>query len=356
MVVSSQPLTSFGPLHSKPQLPQPKLADSIMSQSHSADDVIRCEFCDRECKGSRGLKLHQNKCPWKKSRDGQRSSQLLTSGAPSASLPSSVNKNESERDPVETAVSVQQVVHQEENVSEDIGSEVNKAYEEIVRWRKNIFDLPKGHAGKKFVAKMNKLVLSWTNKSAKRSYALKALMIMPAILLQRTSKKTKSSDNKKTLERRLQLWENDKIGELLNECRTLQNRLPESQSGLANDELTKRFTNLMLQGNVRQAVRLLERDASNGVLPLNQSTLNDLRQKHPEGQQINEEMILQGPVENVSSVIFDEITSDSILKATIKTKGSAGPSMYDADDWRNILGSTLLWFRCRRPPEKLDPV
>ena len=143
------------------------------------------------------------------------------------------------------------------------------------------------------------------------------------------------------MERRLQLWENDKIGELLTECRTLQNRLPESQSRLADDELTKRFTNLMLQGNVRQAVRLLERDASNGVLPLNQSTLNDLRQKHPDGQQINEEMILQGPVENVSSVIFDEITSDSILKAAIKTKGSAGPSMYDADDWRNILGSTL---------------
>lgn len=47
-------------------------------------------------------------------------------------------------------------------------------------------------------------------------------------------------------------------------------------------------------------------------------------------------------MEKVSSVIFDEITSDSILKAAVKTKGSAGPSMYDADDWRIILGSTTF--------------
>ena len=183
--------------------------------------------------------------------------------------------------------------------------EVKKAYEEIVRWRKNIFDLPKGHAGKQFVAEMSTLVRSWTNKTAKRCYALKALMIMPTLLLQRTSKKTKSSENKETLKRRLQLWKNNQIGELLHECRTLQNRLPKGQPKLDEEELTKRFINLMLQGNVRQAVRLLERDASNGVLPLTEDILKDLLQKHPEGQPIHEEMILEGPVEKVSSVIFD---------------------------------------------------
>ena len=98
----------------------------------------------------------------------------------------------------------------------------------------------------------------------------------------------------------------------------------------------------MLQGNVRQAERLLEREDSNGILPLNENTLKDLLQKHPEGQEPHEEMLLEGPVEKISSVIFDEITSDSIMKAAVKTKGSAGPSMYDADDWRIILGSTLF--------------
>ena len=136
------------------------------------------------------------------------------------------------------------------------------------------------------------------------------------------------------------MWEENKIEELLQEARTLQNRLPKGSEKMTDEEITKRFTNLMLTGNVKQAVRLLEKDASNGVLPLNEQTLNELRNKHPEGQPRHEAMILEGPINNVSSVIFDEITSETIMKAAIRTKGSAGPSKYDADDWRNILGST----------------
>ena len=61
--------------------------------------------------------------------------------------------------------------------------------------------------------------------------------------------------------------------------------------------------------------------------------------RHPEGKPKYAEMLLEGPILKVSSAIFDEITSETIVKASVKTKGSAGPSLYDADDWRNILGS-----------------
>ena len=74
---------------------------------------------------------------------------------------------------------------------------------------------------------------------------------------------------------------------------------------------------------------------------MNADTLKELRTKHPEGQPVREEMILNGPIMHVNSVIYDDITSDSIMKAAIRTKGSAGPSLYDADDWRSILGSNL---------------
>ena len=330
IVVSSQPqCVDVLPVQSQ-QTPT-NHPDPSSSEVKLAAGMIKCEFCHRECKGNRGLKLHQNKCVEKKSLHGVPSVDATLVH---------VNTGSNNANPSDPRSNLN--VLPCEDTSQDICSEVNNAYEEIIRWRKNLFDLPKGNAGKKFVAEMNKLVLSWTNKSAKRSYALKALMIMPTLLLQRTSKKTKSSENKDTLKRRLQLWENDQVGELLHECRTLQNRLPKGQSKLSEEELTKRFTNLMLKGNVRQAVRLLERDASNGILPLNENTLKELLQKHPEGQPLHEEMLLEGPVEKVSSVIFDEITSDSILKAAVRTKGSAGPSMYDADDWRIILGSTLF--------------
>ena len=136
-----------------------------------------------------------------------------------------------------------------------------------------MFDLPKGQVGKQFVAEMNTLIDSWVNKSSKRPYAMKALMIMPALLLQRTSAKTRNSENKEILKRRLELWKENKFGELLHESRTLQNRLPKSQTKMTEAEVTKRFTNLMAQGNIKQAVRLSERNASSGVLPLNESTL-----------------------------------------------------------------------------------
>ena len=54
---------------------------------------------------------------------------------------------------------------------------------------------------------------------------------------------------------------------------------------------------------------------------------------------MHEEMVLEGPINKVNSVIFDKITSETIMKAAMKMKGSSGPSLYDADDWRNILGS-----------------
>ena len=155
-------------------------------------------------------------------------------------------------------------------------------------------------------------------------------MIMSVLMLQRTSKKTKSSGNKETLRRRLQQWENNRINELMHECKDLQNRLPKGKLKMNEEERVKRFTNLVFNGKIKQAVRLLEKDASNGVLPLNLETLQELQMKYPEGKPKYAEMLLQGPIEIVSNVIFDE-----------KTKGSAGPSLYDADDWRNMLGSNL---------------
>ena len=74
---------------------------------------------------------------------------------------------------------------------------------------------------------------------------------------------------------------------------------------MRKESLYQRFTNLMIQGKLKQAVRLLEQDASNGVLPLDADTLKELRTKHPGGQPVREEMILKGPINHVNRVITD---------------------------------------------------
>ena len=75
---------------------------------------------------------------------------------------------------------------------------------------------------------MTKLINEWNTKSPNHDTSLTALMVMPALLLQRTSPKCKTSDVKKHLERRLEMWKNRNIDELLNESLTIQDRLPKN--------------------------------------------------------------------------------------------------------------------------------
>ena len=61
--------------------------------------------------------------------------------------------------------------------------------------------LPKGRGGKLFVKEMTVLINSWCNKSEWRGIAMKSLMIMPSLLLQKPSPKSKNHVNKHHLER-----------------------------------------------------------------------------------------------------------------------------------------------------------
>ena len=70
---------------------------------------------------------------------------------------------------------------------------VNDAYEKIVFWRVNLFLLPTGSAGKRFIREIIKLINHWLNKSPLKDMSLKAIMVMPALLLQKPSKNSKKS-------------------------------------------------------------------------------------------------------------------------------------------------------------------
>ena len=62
---------------------------------------------------------------------------------------------------------------------------IDEAYELIVLWRKNIFAIPTGSIGKRFILAMKKMVDSWNNGDDYSSFALKSLMVMPQLLLQK---------------------------------------------------------------------------------------------------------------------------------------------------------------------------
>ena len=85
------------------------------------------------------------------------------------------------------------------------------AYEKIVYWRKNLFMLPTGKSGKEYIAETTRLMNAWVEDSPLKDIAFTAIMVMPALLLQKPSKSSKSKDHGAALERRLLLWK--KCGE-----------------------------------------------------------------------------------------------------------------------------------------------
>ena len=86
--------------------------------------------------------------------------------------------------------------------------EIENACNELVHWKGNLFDLPKGAPGKAFINDLTKLINQWFSKSPNRDICLKGLMVMPSLVLQRTSNKCKTSDIESHVERRLDLWKN----------------------------------------------------------------------------------------------------------------------------------------------------
>ena len=77
----------------------------------------------------------------------------------------------------------------------------------------------------------------------------------------------------------------------------------------------------------------------NAILPLNKDTLSKLIQKHPEGKTTSQDILLNGPLQNIHPVNFQSIDKEMIRKAAIRTEGSSGPSGVDANCWRGILAS-----------------
>ena len=132
---------------------------------------------------------------------------------------------------------------------------------------KNLFMLPTGPAAKKYITETTKLMNGWTNNSPLKDIAFKAIHIMPSLLFQKPSKISKAKDHLIALERRIDLWSNGNIDELLLEGETIQSRLHYVSTPKSIGGLSKKFTLLMEKGNVNGALKLLTSNISNGILP-----------------------------------------------------------------------------------------
>ena len=94
-----------------------------------------------------------------------------------------------------------------------------------------------------------------------------------------------------------------------------------NQSRQSDDDLIKRFRNHMFQGNINQALRLLDKTSNKGILPINDETIKQLHEKHPVGEQLHQEMLLNGPVKDIHPIIFEDLNSELVRKVAVKIMG-----------------------------------
>ena len=244
---------------------------------------------------------------------------------------------------------------------------VTEAYEEVVKFRKNLFVLPTSKVSDEFVREHARLFRLTTPGNPCESTAQTAMAIMEHLLLQRPHPKAKTRECNDALKRRWESWKAGDIYELLSEAKAIQGNLEQSRPEMTDEALAKVFNRLMISGKVTAARQLLTKTArKGGVLPLTEDVMKLLQDKHPPGEPLDASALIQGKRRRVHEATFAGITGAKIRESAIKTQGGAGPSGGDADHWRHMLtgfrsASTELCdemagFAQRLCSQYLDPV
>ena len=119
-----------------------------------------------------------------------------------------------------------------------------------------------------------RLLQLFNNKTSWERIALLALHVFIPLVLQKPSAKSKNKDHIRYLSKRLDWWKEGKIDDLMKEGKQIQKSINNSKKKDASD--LKGFTRLMLEGKIKQALKLI--DNGSGVVGVHKLT-DDIRQK-----------------------------------------------------------------------------
>ena len=297
----------------------------------SNTSTTTCDRCNKKCKSNAGLKNHQRTC------------KATVETVPTAPIAKTPDQPTVEND-------IQQVTTNNERNeipmytwgdydSIHVIRSIEQIYEKIVYWRRNVFMLPFGKVGKNYIDQTNYILNEWLHDSPLASISFKMIMVMPQLLLQKPSKKSKAKEHAACLKRRLDLWMKGEFNQLLEEGIAIQQSLKNTNKPRTIAEISKRFLKAMQKGNINGAIKILTNNMENGILPINDNTLQLLRQKHPEAKDPPENVLLTDDEKFVHPIKFEMIDEEMVRRAASRTKGGAGPSGLDANGWCRILTS-----------------
>ena len=222
---------------------------------------------------------------------------------------------------------------------ENIRKCISDTYNEVTTWRKNLFLLPRGKVGTDFIKEITRLIRLFVDNSKWSRLALALVHIFAPLMLQKPSSKSKARDNAIYLQKRLQLWKDGKIKDLIDEGKEIQQRLTKNIQKKEENK-ARAIVRLMLIGKLGPAMKFINNeDQILGIHPLNDTIKELLEQKHPKSREALEEILLHGDTTEPLPVIYEEIDADKVYKAALHLEGSGGPTMLDAEGWKHILCS-----------------
>ena len=229
---------------------------------------------------------------------------------------------------------------------------IDRAYNEVISWRRNVFLLPFGKVSKEFVQSVTDWLQAFAQNSTKECIALKACLVMQTLLLQKPSAKSKAKDHVNHLRRRLELWNEGDIEALIKEGRCIQARLPKSANASDEAVISRVFSRLMFTGNVRGALNYLSRKSTGAPMKLDDvvatkegiehSVEEILKSLHPEDKPIDQRAVIECTPHNAlpfDPIVFSAINGSMIKDIANHSTGSAGPSGIDVTAWRKMCSS-----------------
>ena len=170
-----------------------------------------------------------------------------------------------------------------------------------------------------------------------------AFVCFPALILQKDKNVKKTNEIRKLLKRRMSMWKEGLFLDLIREAEQCDRKLPNSSGVITSEKEIKIFSDLILQGRLREAVRFITDRQGGGIMdpsddavkPLGKTVLEVLIEKHPEQRiPIAEDFM---PCDSLPAMIQPTITNAHIEKSARKLSGSAGISGLDSFQLQRVL-------------------